>query len=62
MMYSRSTTLLLVNVYPQYSHQSSRFRTLQRQLVLHLEFDNSGHLNTKITDKRDNFDIINFLT
>jgi len=31
-------------------------------LDLHLEFDNSGHLSTKIYDKRDdfNFEIINF--
>ena len=67
-MYCPLTILLLLNGYLRYIHQTSKLKKPQKQIVrhlfldLHLEFDSSGKLSTKIYDKRDdfNFKIINF--
>ena len=56
----------LLNGYRQYTNQRSRWRRPQKQRLLHLfldqrfEFDNSGHLSSKIYDKRDDFSFMNF--
>ena len=61
MIYCPLTTLLSVNGYLQYIHQSSRLKRLQKKTAcsasfifcLQIESDNSGHLSTKIYDKRE---------
>ena len=67
MMYCPSTSLCLITGYRQYIQRARYIKEITETacsasfLDIHLEFDNSGHLSTKINDERDdiNFNIIN---